>query len=130
LRLPNHRRLPLELPLRDNPAQSEEHAVVSQYGKDAPKQLGHFSKITKSSYWDDGNFTALFKERRSPSMLAHYAIAIGGNEFGARTFYATNGVLSLCWRRFPRPSNSPCASGRGEGRSAFQHLPDVYPAMG
>jgi hypothetical protein len=49
-----------------DPAQSESHAVVSQYGQDAPRQLASFLKIYGTYYWDDGNFTALFKERRLP----------------------------------------------------------------
>jgi hypothetical protein len=49
-----------------DPAQSETHAVESQYGQDAPRQLAPFLKIYGTYYWDDGNFTALFRERRQP----------------------------------------------------------------
>ena len=47
-----------------DPAQSETHAVVSQYGEDAPAQLAPFLKTYGTYYWDEGNFTALFKPRR------------------------------------------------------------------
>ena len=53
-----------------DPAQSETHAVVSQYGEDAPRQLAPFLKTYGTYYWDDGNFTALFKERRQPMDVA------------------------------------------------------------
>ncbi len=49
-----------------DPAQSETHAVESQYGPDAPRQLAPFLKIYGSYYWDDGDFTALFKQRHPP----------------------------------------------------------------
>jgi hypothetical protein len=45
-------------------AQSETHALVSQYGQDAPRLLAPFLKTYATSYyWEDGIFTALFKER-------------------------------------------------------------------
>lgn len=47
-----------------DPAQSEIHAVSSQYGPDAPRQLAPFLKTYGSYYWEDGNFMALFKQRR------------------------------------------------------------------
>jgi hypothetical protein len=53
-----------------DPAQSEIHAVVSQYGEDAPRQLATFLKTYGTYYWDDGNFTALFRERRQPFDVA------------------------------------------------------------
>jgi hypothetical protein len=49
-----------------DPALSETHAVLNQYGEDAPRLLAPFLKIYGTSYWDDGNFMALFKERRQP----------------------------------------------------------------
>ena len=52
------------------PSQSETHAVVSQYGEDAPRQLAPFLKTYGTYYWDDGNFTALFKERRTPLQIS------------------------------------------------------------
>jgi hyaluronoglucosaminidase len=53
-----------------DPAQSETHAVVSQYGEDAPRQLAPLLKVYGTYYWDDGNFTPLFKERRQPIDVA------------------------------------------------------------
>ena len=49
-----------------DPAQSETHAVVSQYGQDALRLLAPFLAIYGTYYWEDGDFTALFKERRQP----------------------------------------------------------------
>ena len=49
------------------PAQSETHAVQSQYGQDAPRLLAPFlENYGTSYYWEDGIFTALFKERHQP----------------------------------------------------------------
>jgi len=53
-----------------DPAQSEAHAVISQYGQEAPRLLAPFLKIYGTYYWEDGDFTALFKERRQPVDLA------------------------------------------------------------
>lgn len=53
-----------------DPAQSETHAIESQYGPDAPRQLEPFLKVYGEYYWDDGNFTALFRERRRPIDVA------------------------------------------------------------
>ena len=71
-------------PAAYDPSQSETHAVVSQYGKDAPGQLAPFLRTYGTYYWDDGNFTALFKERRQPidvakmqSQLAEMTAALG-----------------------------------------------------
>lgn len=49
-----------------DPATSETHAIVSQYGEDAPRQLAPFLKTYGTYYWDEGNFTPLFRERRKP----------------------------------------------------------------
>ncbi len=53
-------------PAAYDPAQSETHAVESQYGDDAPHQLAPFLKVYGSYIWDGGNFTPLFNERRQP----------------------------------------------------------------
>jgi hypothetical protein len=53
-----------------DPAQSETHALVSQCGADAPRQLEPFLKVYGKYYWDDGNFTPLFRERRRPIDVA------------------------------------------------------------
>jgi len=53
-----------------DPAQSATHAIVSQYGNDAPRQLAPFLKIYGTYYWDDGNFAPLFRERRQPINVA------------------------------------------------------------
>jgi hypothetical protein len=53
-----------------DPAQSETHAVESQYGKEAPRLLAPFLKDYGTYYWDDGVFTALFMERRYPIHVA------------------------------------------------------------
>jgi hypothetical protein len=66
-----------------DPARSEVHAVESQYGDDAPRLLAPFLKVYGTYYWEDGDFTPLFKERRRPidtatmaSRLAELNIAL------------------------------------------------------
>ncbi len=53
-------------PAAYDPAQSENHAVVTQYGEDGPRQLAPFLKTYGTYIWDGGNFTPLFDERRTP----------------------------------------------------------------
>jgi hypothetical protein len=49
---------------------SETHAVVSQYGKGAPRQLTPFLETYGTYAWDDGVFTPLFSERHQPIDVA------------------------------------------------------------
>jgi hypothetical protein len=49
---------------------SETHAVIRQFGKDAPRALAPFLKTYGTYAWDDGIFTPLFSERRQPMDVA------------------------------------------------------------
>jgi hypothetical protein len=107
-----------------DPAQSETHAVVSQYGDDGPRQLAPFLKTYGTYYWDDGNFTALFKERRQPidvakmqSQLAELNSAFEHLRYQRRLAPLLNEIspgLKRTGERLPEVNADP----------AFRHLPD------
>ena len=107
-----------------DPAQSETHAMVSQYGQDAPHQLAPFLKIYGTYYWDDGNFMALFKERRQPidvvkmqSQLAEMNSAVERLRYQRRLeplLKEISPAIKSTSERLPEVNADP----------AFQHLPD------
>lgn len=107
-----------------DPAQSETHAVVSQYGEDAPRLLAPFLKTYGTYYWEDGIFTALFKERRQPIDVARIQSQLA----------EMNSALErLRYRRRLEPlltEISPAVKRAGERLAevkadpAFPHLPD------
>jgi hypothetical protein len=107
-----------------DPAQSETHAVESQYGQDAPRQLAPFLKIYGTYYWDDGNFTPLFKER-------HYPIGVA--KMQAQLAEMNSALERLRYQRKLEPllkEISPAINRASERLAevnadpAFQHLPD------
>ncbi len=107
-----------------DPAQSETHAVVSQYGEDAPRLLAPFLKTYGTYSWDDGNFTPLFKERRQPmdvtkmqSQLAEMNSALERLRYQRRLETLLKEISPAIKRtseRLPEVNADP----------AFQHLPD------
>jgi len=107
-----------------DPAQSETHAVVSQYGEDAPRLLAPFLKTYGTYSWDDGNFTPLFKERRQPmdvakmqSQLAEMNSALERLRYQRRLeplLKEISPAIKRTSERLPEVNADP----------AFQHLPD------
>lgn len=51
-------------PTAYDPEKSENHALTSQYGENAPKSLGAYLQTYRDYYWDENLFTPLFSERR------------------------------------------------------------------
>ncbi len=107
-----------------DPAQSETHAVVSQYGQDAPRQLAPFLKVYGTYYWDDGNFTPLFRERRGPidikkmqSQLEDMSAAMERLRYQRRLEPLLNEISPAIKRTRERLAEV-------EADPAFQHLPD------
>jgi hypothetical protein len=107
-----------------DPAQSETHAVESQYGQDAPRQLAPFLKIYGTYYWDDGNFTALFRERRQPidvekmqSQLAEMNSALERLRYQRRLEPLLNEISPAIKRTSERLAEV-------NADPAFRHLPD------
>ncbi len=106
-----------------DPAQSETHAVVSQYGEDAPRLLAPFLKIYGTYNWEDGNFTALFKERHYPMDVA---------KMQSQLAEMNSALERLRYQRRLEPlldEISPAVKRAGERLAevnadpAFQHLP-------
>lgn len=107
----------------DSP-QSETHAVVTQYGEDAPQRLAPFLKIYGTYYWDDGNFMPLFKERRYPINIAKMQSELGE---------MNSALEQLRYQRRLEPllnEITPAIKSAGSRLAAFQadpefrHLPD------
>jgi hyaluronoglucosaminidase len=107
-----------------DPAQSETHAVESQYGQDAPRQLAPFLKTYGTYYWDDGNFTALFRERRQPidvekmrAQLAEMNSALERLRYQRRLEPLLNEIAPAVKRASERLAEV-------KADPAFRHLPD------
>jgi hypothetical protein len=105
-------------------AQSETHAVVSQYGQDAPRQLAPFLKIYGTYYWDDGSFTSLFQERRQPinvekmqSQIAEMDLALEQLRYQRRLEPLLNEISPAVKRTKERLAEV-------NADTAFRHLPD------
>src|ERR1019366_291359 len=111
-------------PAAYDPAQSETHAVASQYGKDAPGLLAPFLRVFGTYAWDDGIFTPLYSERRQPLDVPKMASELANLE-GALARLGNQ-------KRFERLLSeiSPAVKHNGErlpevkADPAFQHLPD------
>jgi len=105
-------------------AQSETHALVSQYGKDAPALLAPFLRAFGTYAWEDGIFTPLSSERRQPLDVAKLASELAD----------LDGALERLGnqKRFERLLSeiSPAVKHNGERLAelqadpAFQRLPD------
>lgn len=107
-----------------DPAQSHNHAIVSQYGPDAPGQLAPFLKAYGTYYWEDGAFTPLFQERRHP---------IDVEKMQSQWAELNSALDRLRYQRRLEPllkEVSPAVKRTGErlpevkADPAFQHLPD------
>lgn len=107
-----------------DPPQSETHAVVSQYGDDAPRQLAPFLKTYGTYAWDDGIFTALFEERRQPIDLAKMQAALGEmNTALERTRYQRR-LAPLLEEVTPAIKTTEERLAEVMKDPAFRHLPD------
>jgi hypothetical protein len=107
-----------------DPAQSETHAVESQYGQDAPRQLTPFLRTYGTYYWDEGNFTALFKERHYPidvvkmqSQLAEMNLALERLRYQRRLEPLLKELSPAITRASERLSEV-------KADPTFRHLPD------
>jgi hypothetical protein len=103
---------------------SETHAVVSQYGKDAPRALAPFLKTYRTYAWEDGIFTPLFSERRQPIDVAVMQSQLAGLNSALRRL----GNQKRCERLLAEIS--PAIKRAGERLAevkadpAFRPLPD------
>ena len=106
------------------PAQSETHAVVSQYGEDAPRQLAPFLKTYGTYYWDDGNFMALFKERRLPIDMAKMQSQLAEMNTALERLHYQRRLEPLLEEISPAIKRADERLPEVKADPAFTHLPD------
>jgi len=111
-------------PAAYNPAESEIHAVASQYGPDAPRQLAPFLKIYGTYYWDDGNFMALFKERRRPIDLAKMRSQLAEMNSAMERLHHQPRLAPLLNEISPAIKRTSGRLAEVNADSAFRHLSD------
>ena len=107
-----------------DPAQSETHAVVSQYGPDAPRQLAPFLKIYGTYYWDDGNFTPLFKERHYPIDVAKMQSQLAEMNSALERLRYQRRLEPLLKEISPAIKRASERLAEVKADPAFRHLPD------
>ena len=107
-----------------DPAESETHTVVSQYGEDAPRQLAPFLKIYGTYNWDDGNFTALFKERRPPLDVAKIQSQLAEMNSALERLRNQRRLKPLLEEISPAIARTSERLAEVKADPAFQHLPD------
>ncbi len=107
-----------------DPAQSETHAVVSQYGQDAPRLLAPFLKTYGTYYWDDGNFTPLFKERRQPMDVAKMQSQLAEMNSALERLRYQRRLEPLLREISPAVKRASERLAEVDADPAFQHLPD------
>jgi len=107
-----------------DPAKSEAHAVVSQYGPDAPRQLAPFLKIYGTYYWDEGNFTALFRERRYPIDVEKMQAEIAEMDSALERLKYQRRLEPLLNEIAPAVKRASERLAEVNADPAFRHLPD------
>jgi hypothetical protein len=107
-----------------DPAQSETHAVESQYGQDAPRQLAPFLKTYGTYYWDEGNFTALFKERHYPIDVAKMQSQLAEMNSALERLRYQRRLEPLLKELSPAITRASERLSEVNADPAFRHLPD------
>ena len=105
-------------------AQSETHAVVSQYGPDAPLQLAPFLKTYGTSFWDDGNFMPLFKERHYPVDVAKMQSQLAEMNSALERLRYQRRLEPLLKEISPAINRTTERLAEVKADPAFRHLPD------
>jgi hypothetical protein len=107
-----------------DPAQSETHAVEGQYGEDAPRLLAPFLKNYGTYYWEDGIFTALFKERRQPIDVAQIQSQLAEMDSALERLRSRRRLEPLLTEIAPAVNRASERLAEVKADLAFQHLPD------
>jgi hypothetical protein len=107
-----------------DPAQSETHAVVSQYGEDAPRLLAPFLKTYGTYYWDDANFMALFKERRQPINVAKMRSQLAEMNSALERLHSRPRLEPLLGEISPAVKRAGERLAEVNADPEFRHLPD------
>jgi len=107
-----------------DPVQSQTHALVSQYGEDAPRQLAPFLKIYGTYYWDDGNFMALFKQRRYPIDVVKMQSQLAEMESALERLHYQRRLEPLLKEISPAITHTRERLPEVKADPAFQHMPE------
>ncbi len=107
-----------------DPVQSEQHAVVSQYGQEAPRLLAPFLETYGTYYWDDGNFTALFQERHGPIDVEKMRSQLADMNSALARLANQRRMAPLLTEIAPAVKQASDRLPEVMADSAFRHLPD------
>jgi hypothetical protein len=102
---------------------SETHAVVSQYGKDAPGLLAPFLSAFGTYAWDDGIFTPLNSERRQPFDVAKIASVLADLDAALEHLGDQKRFERLLSEISPAVKHNAERLAEVKADPAFQHLP-------
>jgi hypothetical protein len=111
-------------PLAYDPRRSHTHALLSQYGKDAPKLLAAFLKAYGDYWWDENVFTPLFSERRCPIDVARVETQIAQLAASLDPLRSHPRFEKLLPELAPFPERTRERLGKVSADPAFRHLPD------
>jgi hypothetical protein len=103
---------------------SENHALTSQYGEDAPQLLDAYVKTYSDYYWDDNLFTPLFVERRYAFDPAAMRRAIAALEASLGHLRQQARFTRLFPELSPFPNQTRVRLEQVEADPAFCKLPD------
>ena len=104
--------------------QSETHAVVSQYGKDAPGLLAPFLKAFGTYAWEDGIFMPLNSERRQPVDVLKIASELWDLDAAFERLGNQKRFERLLSEISPALKHNLERLAEVKADPAFQHLPD------
>jgi beta-N-acetylglucosaminidase-like protein len=111
-------------PTAYDPEKSENHALISQYGEDAPHLLGAYLKAYSDYYWDENLFTPLFEERRYAFDVTAMRRAIAALEASLGPLRKQSRFSRLLPELSPFPGQTRERLEQVEADSAFRKLPD------
>ncbi|MBZ5565453.1 MAG: beta-N-acetylglucosaminidase domain-containing protein [Acidobacteriia bacterium] len=107
-----------------DPEQSHAHALVRQYGKDAPTLLATYLKTYDDYWWDENIFTPLFAERRYPIDVAAIQERTSTLEASLGSLRTRPLFAPLLAEISPFPEMTRERLAKVSGDPAFSHLSD------
>ncbi len=107
-----------------DPEQSHTHALIRQYGKDAPTLLETYLKTYGDYWWDENIFTPLFMERRYPIDVAAIQARISALEASLGPLRTRPLFAPLLPEISPFPEKTRERLEKVSADPAFTHLPD------
>lgn len=107
-----------------DPEQSHTHALIRQYGQDAPALLATYLKTYGDYWWDENIFTPLFMERRYPIDVASIQARITALEASLGPLRPRALFAPLLPEISPFPDLTRERLAKVSGDPAFTHRPD------